>query len=149
MARAIVFFNPEVGLCSSSFSFAQGSLDWTLGGLGSWLVLTWSCQPHLGCRTHADLTHWEVVGAGFEGPFVFPLPCMACLRPGWGRGAEAKEAAVRPFSFGKRTFLLAVILGKEHGRGLSDFLMSFILSTSMVSVGPNFPRRPAVGGPMS
>lgn len=32
VARVPVFFNIEVELCSSSLSFAQGSLDWTLGG---------------------------------------------------------------------------------------------------------------------
>lgn len=53
---------------------------------------------------------------------------------------------MRPFSFGKRTFLLAVILGKEHGSGLSDFLMSFILSTSMVSV-TRVPEKIRCGGP--
>lgn len=36
VARVPVFFNIEVELCSSSLSLAQGSLDGTLGGLGSW-----------------------------------------------------------------------------------------------------------------
>lgn len=39
----------EVELHIASSSFAQPSLEWTLGVLGSWLVLTLSCGPHLGC----------------------------------------------------------------------------------------------------
>lgn len=58
---------------------------------------------------HADLTHWDVLGAGMEHPFVLSLLfCVACLSlvQGQVRGVvrRGKEAAVWPFPFGKRTF---------------------------------------------
>lgn len=68
--------------------------------------------------THADLTHWEVLGAGLEHPFVPSLLCgmsQPSAGAGWGCGAEGEGSSSVAIFFWKENVLLAVTLGEEPG----------------------------------
>lgn len=70
-------------------------------------------------------------------PFHTQLVFRAAPELGWA--TEGRGPAAWPFSTGKRDFVPAVTLGEGMGAGFSDNLISCIVSTSMVSVGPKLP----------